>query len=41
MKDAKVVFITGLPPRIVDAIVSLNPAGFATTVVDGKAAEEQ
>jgi len=41
LKEAKVVFINGLPPRIVNAIVSLNPAGFTTTVVDGKTAEEQ
>jgi phosphoglycerate dehydrogenase-like enzyme len=41
MTDAKVVFIHGLPQRIVEAIISLNPAGFTTTVVDGKSAEDQ
>ncbi len=41
MADAKVVFLHGLHPRIVEAIVSLNPAGFTTTVVDGKSPEAQ
>ncbi len=41
MKDAKVVFLHGLHPRIVEAIISFNPAGFTTTVVDGKGPEEQ
>jgi phosphoglycerate dehydrogenase-like enzyme len=41
MTDARVVFIHGLPQRIVEAIISFNPAGFTTTVVDGKSAEEQ
>ena len=41
MKDAKVVFLHGLHQRIVEAIVSFNPAGFTTTVVDGKSPEEQ
>jgi len=41
MTDAKVVFIHGLPQRIVEAIISFNPAGFTTTVVDGKSAEDQ
>ena len=41
MTDARVVFIHGLPQRIVDVIISFNPAGFATTVVDGKTPEEE
>lgn len=41
MTDARVVFIHGLPQRIVEAIISFNPAGFTTTVVDGKSAGEQ
>jgi phosphoglycerate dehydrogenase-like enzyme len=41
MTDAKVVFIHGLPQRIVDLILSFNPAGFTTTVVGGKTPEEQ
>ena len=40
MANAKVVFLHGLHPRIVEAIVSLNPSGFTTTVVDGKSPEE-
>ena len=41
MADARVVFLHGLHPRIVEAIVSLNPPGFTTTVVDGKSPEDQ
>ena len=41
MTNARVVFIHGLPQRIVDVIISFNPAGFTTTVVDGKTPEEQ
>jgi phosphoglycerate dehydrogenase-like enzyme len=41
MADAKVVFLHGLHERIVEAIVSLNPAGFTTTVISGKSPEEQ
>jgi phosphoglycerate dehydrogenase-like enzyme len=41
MADAKVVFLHGLHERIVEAIVSLNPAGFTTTVVSGKSPEDQ
>src|SRR5688572_11040416 len=41
MTDARVVFIHGLPKRIVDVIVSFNPKGFATTVIDGKAPEDE
>ena len=41
MTDARVVFIHGLPQRIVDVILSFNPEGFTTTVVGGKAPEEQ
>jgi len=41
MTDAKVVFIHGLPQRIVDVILSFNPEGFTTTVVGGKTPEEQ
>jgi phosphoglycerate dehydrogenase-like enzyme len=41
MADAKVVFLHGLHQRIVEAIVSFNPAGFNTTVVAGKSPEDQ
>jgi len=41
MTDARIVFIHGLPRRIVDVIVSFNPKGFATTVIDGKAPEDE
>jgi len=41
MTDARVVFIHGLPQRIVDVILSFNPEGFTTTVVGGKTPEEQ
>lgn len=39
MADARVVFLHGLHQRIVEAIISFNPAGFTTAVVDGKAPE--
>jgi len=41
MANAKVVFLHGLHPRIVEAIVSLNPPGFTTIPVDGKSPEDQ
>jgi len=41
MARAKVVFLHGLHPRIVEAIVSFNPKGFTTAVVDGKGPEDQ
>jgi phosphoglycerate dehydrogenase-like enzyme len=41
MTDARVAFIHGLPQRIVDVIISYNPEGFTTNVVDGKTPEEQ
>jgi len=41
MADARVVFLHGLHERIVEAIVSFNPAGFTTTVVAGKSPEDQ
>jgi phosphoglycerate dehydrogenase-like enzyme len=41
MANAKVVFLHGLHPRIVEAIVSLNPPGFTTIPVDGKIPEDQ
>ncbi len=41
MADAKVVFLHGLHPRIVEAILSLNPPGFTTIPVDGKSPEDQ
>ena len=40
MADAKVVFIHGLPQRIVDVIVKFNPRGYTTQVVDGKTPED-
>ena len=41
MANAKVVFLHGLHPKIVEAIVSLNPPGFTTIPVDGKIPEDQ
>jgi phosphoglycerate dehydrogenase-like enzyme len=41
MADAKVVFLHGLHPKIVEAIVSFNPKGFNTVVLDGKSPESQ
>jgi phosphoglycerate dehydrogenase-like enzyme len=39
MADAKVVFLHGLHPKIVEAIVSFNPKGFNTVLLDGKSPE--
>lgn len=39
MADAKVAFIHGLSPELVEAIVQCTPDGFKTEVVDGKAPE--
>ena len=39
-KDAKVVFLTGLPPEIVDIVTSHAPEGFETTILDGSAPEQ-
>ena len=41
MVDAKVVFLTGLRPEIVDVIVEHTPEGFDTTVVNGREASEE
>ncbi len=41
MADAKVVFLTGLPEVIVDVVTSYSPAGFTTTVVDGRQPENE
>ncbi len=41
MSDAKVVFLTGLPDVIVDVVTSYSPAGFTTTVVDGRQPEKE
>ena len=41
MTHARVIFIHGLHQRIVDAIISFNPKGFTTTVIDGKTPEDQ
>ena len=40
-RDAKVVFLNGLSPEIVDVVVSHTPEGFETTVLDGSAPEDQ
>jgi phosphoglycerate dehydrogenase-like enzyme len=40
-RDAKVVFLNGLPPEIVDVVVSHTPEGFETTVLDGSSPEDQ
>ena len=40
-RDAKVVFLHGLPPEIVEVVVSHNPDGFATTLLDGSEPEER
>ncbi|MDB5914058.1 MAG: hypothetical protein JWP22_2733 [Ramlibacter sp.] len=39
-RKARVVFLHGLDPRLVQCIVACNPPGFETVVVDGKAPEE-
>lgn len=36
MAEAKVVFLHGLPQRILDVITSYTPQGFRTVLVDGK-----
>jgi len=41
MSGAKVVFLTGLQKKVVDAIVSYNPETWTTQVVDGKAPEAE
>ena len=41
MADAKVLFLHGLHPKIVKAILSFNPKGFNTVVLDGKSPEAQ
>lgn len=41
MTVASIVFIHGLPKRIVDLIVSFNPEGFTTDVIDGATPEAQ
>ena len=41
MADAKVLFLHGLHPKIVEAIVSFNPKGFRTVVLDGKSPEAE
>jgi phosphoglycerate dehydrogenase-like enzyme len=41
MPDAKVLFLHGLHPKIVEAIVSFNPKGFNTVILDGKTPEAQ
>ncbi len=41
MADAKVVFLTRLPEVIVDVVTSYCPAGFTTTVVDGRQPEKE
>jgi phosphoglycerate dehydrogenase-like enzyme len=41
MADAKVLFLHGLHPKIVEAIVSFNPKGFHTVILDGKSPEAQ
>ena len=38
MSGAKVVFLTGLQKKVVEAIVSYNPETWTTQVVDGKIA---
>ena len=40
-RDAKVVFLNGLSPEIVDVVVSHTPEGFETTVLDGSAPEDE
>jgi phosphoglycerate dehydrogenase-like enzyme len=41
MPDARVVFLHGLPQRIVDVITSYTPEGFTTTTLDGKLSPEE
>ena len=40
-RDAKVVFLNGLSPEIVDVVVSHTPEGFETTVLDGSSSEDE
>ena len=41
MAEAKVVFLQQLPKKIVDVVVSHNPDGFTTGLLDGRSAEEE
>jgi len=41
MSGAKVVFLTGLQKKVVDAIVSYNPETWTTQVVEGKSPEAE
>lgn len=41
MSGAKVVFLTGLQKKVVEAIVSYNPETWTTQVVDGKSPEAE
>ncbi|MCI0439993.1 MAG: 2-hydroxyacid dehydrogenase [Chloroflexi bacterium] len=41
MADAKVVFLHGLPERVVEVITSFTPPGFATQLVDRKQPDEE
>jgi phosphoglycerate dehydrogenase-like enzyme len=41
MSGAKVVFLTGLQKKVVDAIVSYNPETWTTQVVDGKSPDAE
>ncbi len=41
MADAKVVFLHGLPERVVEVITSFTPPGFTTRLVDRKQSDEE
>ncbi len=43
MADAnkKVVFMTGLPQKAIDAVTSYEPEGFTTTILDGRNSSEE
>ena len=40
-RKAKVVFLNGLPPEIVEVVASHNPEGFETTLLDGSTPQER
>ena len=41
MAEARVVFLQQLPNRIVDVVVSHNPDGFTTALLDGRSSVEE
>ena len=41
MTDAKVVLLHGLPPKVLEAVISYNPEGFTTVAVDSDSSEDE